>query len=146
MLSRCGGQYRALGPLDSFVAEVEVSVVEQVVQVWVDVVGDTTLVVDDQVVTDEDDVAPTDPTRRKQRPSSGETRSREYSRLGPFRLGGRVVTRGRVVVSTGVGAASAFEFAVGDDQELSDDPERDQLPAAHAHRVASTDCGGVASR
>ncbi len=65
LLSRCGEQYGALGTLDSFVAEVEVSVVDQVVQVWVDVVGDTTLVVDDQVVTDEDDVAPADPTQRE---------------------------------------------------------------------------------
>ncbi|MGH3980370.1 MAG: hypothetical protein ACRDRZ_15420, partial [Pseudonocardiaceae bacterium] len=34
-------------------------------------------------------------------------------------------------------AASAFELAVGDDQELGEDPERDQLPAAHAHRAGS---------
>ncbi|MDQ3153527.1 MAG: hypothetical protein M3R63_18035 [Actinomycetota bacterium] len=77
-----------MGPLDSFVAEVEVSVVEQVVQVWVEVVGDTTLVVDDQVVADEDDVTPADPTQREQPAQFGRDRGVGSAHAwGPFRSG-----------------------------------------------------------
>lgn len=65
LLSRFGGQYWPLSP-DSLVAKVEVSVVEQVVQGFADVVRDGTFVVDQQAVAGEDDVASVDPAQREQ--------------------------------------------------------------------------------
>jgi len=50
-----------LTPSDSFVAEVEVSVVEQVVQVFADVVRDGPAVVDEQALAEEDDMASAGP-------------------------------------------------------------------------------------
>ena len=65
-LSRFGGQHGPLSTPGSFLAEGEVSVVEQVMQGFADVVRDATAVVDQQALADEDDVASADPPQREQ--------------------------------------------------------------------------------
>lgn len=66
LLSPGRDQYRPLAPFHPFVAEVEVSVVEQLTQQGTDVVGATPTVVDEQVAADEDDAAPAYPTQHEQ--------------------------------------------------------------------------------
>jgi len=66
LLSRGHDKYRPLTPFHPFVAEVEVSVIEQLTQRGTDVVGDTPTVVDEQVAADEDDAAPAYPTQHEQ--------------------------------------------------------------------------------
>jgi len=63
-----------LSPPGSFLAEVEVPVVEQVVQVFADVVRDATAVVDEQAVSSEDDVASADPAQRERLAQFGRDR------------------------------------------------------------------------
>src|SRR5918998_4855850 len=66
LLPRRRGQHGPLGTPLQVGAEVQVPVIEQRTQGDVEVVEDTTAAVDEQVVADEDDVAPADPAQREQ--------------------------------------------------------------------------------